>query len=340
MTTSTTVLEPRLLTAAELRKIGMRYRLRQSALLVVVIFAATQVFSIVYGELRPNDFPYLTRPNIVTALQQIPLLGIAALGAGLLLIAGEFDLSIGANAIFSSIVMAQLAQHGHSLWLCAAVGLAVGTGIGLLNALITLVLRIPSFITTLGTMGIWTAATLYVHGAASEAFAPTGFFRSVTSGQYGWVPSEAIWFVGLGVVLYVLLQRTAIGNHIFATGGDKRAAVASGVRIARAKVLGFAVTGALAALSGILAASSVGSISPGSSTDLPLQAIAAVVVGGVVLAGGTGTILGVMVGAMLIFWIQDALLLSAAPAYYLTAFVGGLIIVAAWTYELLRRRNA
>jgi simple sugar transport system permease protein len=175
---------PKLMTAAELRKIGLRYRIRQSAIFVVGIFVVTQVGSIIFGAVRGSSFAYLSEPNIVTALQQIPLVGIAAIGIGLLMIAGEFDLSIGANAIFSSIVMAQLASAGLSLWLAALIGLGIGAGIGLLNGVLTLTLRIPSFITTLGTLGIWSAATLFVHGSSAETFVAYGAFRVLPSGQF------------------------------------------------------------------------------------------------------------------------------------------------------------
>jgi simple sugar transport system permease protein len=329
---------PPLMTAAELRRNGMRYRLLQSALFIFVIFLVTQVVCIAYGAASPNSFAYLSKPNVTTALQQVPLVGIATLGIGMLMIAGEFDLSIGANAIFTSIVIAQLYSGGTSIWLAALAGLAIGAGIGLLNGILTMTLRIPSFITTLGTLGIWTAATLFVHGASAETFTPPGAFLSLTAGQIGWIPAEAIWFVALGIVFWVLLQRTSIGNHIFAAGGDRTAAVASGVNVLRAKLLAFTLAGLMAAMSGLLGAARIGSISPGDVTTLPLQAIAAAVIGGVILTGGTGTILGMMIGAALIYWIQDVLLLLAAPGYYLTAFVGALTIIAAWSYATFRRR--
>ena len=260
------------------------------------------------------------------------------MGVGVLMIAGEFDLSIGANAIFTSIVTAQIFSGGTSIWLAALAGLATGAGVGLLNGVLTMTLRIPSFITTLGTLGIWTAATLFVHGSSAETFTPPAAFQSLVAGQVGWIPTELIWFIALGIVFYIVLQRTAIGNHMFAAGGDQTAAVASGVNVVRAKLFAFTLTGLMAAVSGLLAATRVGSISPGDVTTLPLQAIAACVIGGVVIAGGTGTILGMMLGAALIYWIQDVLLLLAAPGYYLTAFVGALTIIAAWSYAMFRRR--
>src|SRR5439155_5088478 len=191
-----------------------------------------------------------------------------------------FDLSVGSNYIFSSILMAQLATNGLSVWLAALIGLVVGTGIGLINGLITLRLGIPSFITTLGTMLIWQAGTLFVHGASSQPFSPSQGFATLTAGNVGVFPAAFLWFVVLAIAFWGLLQRNRIGNHIFAAGGNKQAAMATGVRVNRTKLLAFALTGTMAALGGILAASYIGNIAPSSGQTLPLEAIAACVIGG------------------------------------------------------------
>ena len=318
---------------------GRRHRLQQSGIDILIIFVVVQIISIIYGVISPNIFAYNSFANVQTALEEIPLLGIPALGVGVLMIAGEFDLSVGANYIFSSIVMAQLYSYGLNVWLCALIGLAIGTGIGLLNGLVTLKFRIPSFITTLGSMGIWTAATLFVHGASSQTFTPSSGFSSFTSGTMGVMSAEFVWFIVLAIAFWAMLHQHRVGNHIFAVGGNKPVAVANGVRVERVKLLTFALAGACAALGGILAASQVGNIAPSSASDLALNAIAASVIGGLTLTGGRGTILGIVLGSILIYWIQDVLLLMAAPAFYLTAFVGTLIIGAAAIYEQLRARR-
>jgi simple sugar transport system permease protein len=318
---------------------GRRHRLQQSGIDILIIFVVVQIASIVFGLIAPDFFAYNSFANVQTALEAIPLLGIPALGVGVLMIAGEFDLSIGANYIFSSIIMAQLNSNGLNVWLSALIGLAIGSGIGLLNGLVTLKFRIPSFITTLGSMGIWTAATLFVHGASSQSFNPSSGFSSFTSGTIGVLPAEFVWFIVLAIAFWALLHQHRIGNHIYAVGGNKPVAVANGVRVERVKMLAFALAGACAALGGILAASQVGNIAPSSASDLALNAIAASVIGGLMLTGGRGTILGIVLGSILIYWIQDVLLLLAAPAFYLTAFVGILIIGAAAIYEQLRARR-
>lgn len=320
---------------------GRKYRLQQSGADILALFLILQLASVIYAAVNPASFAFLTSANLLIAFQTIPLLGIVALGVGVLMIAGEFDLSVGANYIFSSVVMAQLSYNDHvPVWLAALIGLACGLGIGLLNGVITLYLKIPSFITTLGTMGIWEAGVLFVHGASAQTFAPTGVFMRLTNGSFGILSAAMIWFIALSAAGWALLQRHRTGNHIFAIGGDRPAAIAAGVPLKKVKLIAFGLAGLLAALAGIIAAAQVGDVSPTSGTTLPLQAIAACVIGGALLSGGKGTILGIFLGSCLIYWIQDVLLLLGAPGYYLTAFVGALIIAAAVVYQNLQARRA
>lgn len=315
-------------------------RARQSGLDILAVFLAVQLVCVVAGALAPSRFDYLSSANATVMLQAIPELGIASLGVGLLMVAGEFDLSVGANYTFSAIVMASLVGDGMSVWLAAAIAVAIGLSIGLLNAAVTFLLRIPSFITTLGTSLLWGGVALVYHGANFVSFNPTGAFASITSGSIGFVQAEFIWFIVLGVLAGLLLHRHRIGNHLYAAGGNVGAAVAIGINARRVKAIAFALAGVGAAISGILATSRVNSIVPGSASDLPLQAIAACVIGGLALNGGRGTVLGICVGSALLYTIQDVLLLLQAPGYYLDGFVGLLIIAAAGLNQLSRGRSA
>ena len=322
------------------RSSGFQYRLQQSGIDIFVIFVVLQVVSIAFAEIDPSRFAYLSSANLLVAFQTIPLLGVVAVGVGILMVAGEFDLSVGANYLFASLMMAQIYQDSNvNVWLCAVIGIVIGTTVGFLNGLVTLKLRIPSFITTLGTMGIWEAAALYFHGASSQVFTPPNSFLVVTNGSFGWFPAEMWWFIGVCIAAWALLQRHASGNHIFAAGGGPTAAVSSGVDVFRAKMFAFCIAGGLAALAGILAAANVGDVSPEINSQIPLEAIAACVIGGAALTGGRGTILGVLVGSVLLYWIQDVLLLLGAPGFYLTAFVGALVIAAAVFYQVLQHRR-
>ena len=163
---------------------GRRYRRQQSAFDILVIFVVLQIISIVYGLINPNNFAFNSLANIQTALETIQIeVGIPALGIGVLMIAGEFDLSVGGNFIISSILMGQFVANGLNVWVAAFLGLVIGVVIGLINGLVTLRLKIPSFITTLGTSFILTAATFFVHGESSQAFAPTTLFGALTAGN-------------------------------------------------------------------------------------------------------------------------------------------------------------
>ncbi|MBA2680443.1 MAG: ABC transporter permease [Ktedonobacteraceae bacterium] len=210
---------------------GRRYRRQQSALDILILFLVVIVISVIYGLITPNTFAFNSFANIQNALYTIPIeVGIPALGVGVLMIAGEFDLSVGVNFVFSSIVMAQLATNGMNVWLAALIGILIGTSIGLLNGLITLWLGIPSFITTLGTSFFWSAAVLFVHGASSQPFSPDPVFASLTSGSIGPIPATFVWWMVLALAFWGLLERNRIGNHIFAVGGNKQAATATGVK--------------------------------------------------------------------------------------------------------------
>ena len=322
------------------RRIDRRYRLQQSGVDAAVITTVCLALSVIYALIRPDAFAFLTQANLSNAAVTVTFTGIPALGVGILMIAGEFDLSIGANFVFASIVMAQLyADDGMSVWLAALVALAIGTAVGLINGLITLRLKIPSFITTLGTAGIWEAAILFVHGAAEQPFNPPSSFAHVVTDNIVGVPAAFWWFIVLAIAGWALLQRHRLGNHIFAAGGNRSAAIGTGVRVNRAKYIAFALAGLCAALGGILSAGSLNDVSATTNADLPLQAIAACVIGGVFLMGGRGTILGIVLGSVLLYWIQDVLLLLAAPSFYLTAFVGALVIVAAVLYQFLQSQR-
>jgi simple sugar transport system permease protein len=316
------------------------YRLRSSSIAIVVVFIVAQVASVTYGALDPSRFAYNYSVNISTALNTGALLGIVSLGVGILMLTGEFDLSVGANYIFSSAVMVGLWQNEKlPIFVAAVVAILLGGAIGLLNGILTLGLHLPSFITTLGTMGIWEAAVLYYHGATPITFTPSRAFEVVTAGSFGVVPADFVWFVAIGLVCWWLYHRTTVGNHIAATGGNAAAALAVGVRVGRVKILAFVISGACAATAGVLAASLLGSIQAGGAEDVPLNAIAACVVGGLALTGGTGGIAGVAVGAFFIYWIQDVLLLVGAPGFYLSGFVGALIIGAVAFHQVVQRRG-
>jgi simple sugar transport system permease protein len=313
---------------------------------VAVLFVIVQVVVIASALAYPG-FRYLNDANLAVMLKAMAPLGIMAVGVGVLMIAGEFDLSVGSLYSFCAIVTATLtAQWGGDIndagllapFAAMAVGLAIGTGAGLLNGYITLRFNIPSFITTLGAMLMWKGATLLYHGATSLRYRPSEPFATIVGGSVGIVHASMIWFVALALIVGAVVHRHRLGNHFFAVGGNGKAAIAIGVNPARTKMIAFGIAGFLAAFAGIVAGARVSSIQPGGGQGLELVAIAACVIGGHALMGGRGSILGVFLGTALMFTIQDVLLLLRAPGYYFEMFVGGLIVIAVIMNTAIRRR--
>ena len=307
---------------------------------ILLVFVIVQIACIAGGLLFPDDFRYLSSQNMGIMMRSVPVLGCLALGAGMLMIAGEFDLSIGSVYTFTAIIMAVLVGNGVDAFIAAPIGLLIGAAIGLLNGVLTLRFNLPSFIVTLGGLLFWRGAVLLINGAVQVRFDPNPVFDELFSGTLLGLNAAFIWFIGLCLIFYALLHRHKFGNHVFATGGNRAAATAIGVNTNTIKLAAFAIAGFMAAFAGILATTRVGSVQPGQGAGLELQAIAACVIGGLSLRGGRGSILGVFLGVMLIFTITDVLLLLRAPGFYLDMFIATLIVVASIFNHGLDRRGA
>ena len=303
---------------------------------ILILFLAIQIVAVSASLLFPESFRYVSQANLRVIFQAIPTLGVIAIGVNLLMIAGEFDLSVGSTFTFSALIMAKLFNAGFPSLLCALTALLVGAFIGWLNGFATVKARVPSFIITLGSMMFWRGIILYVSQSANETFHPGSFFAALFTVSLGPFQIQFVWFVLIAIAAWFLLERHRIGNHFFAVGGNKNAAIALGVNSDRIKILAFTIVGVLSAFSGIMSTTRVSSVSPIQGEGLELNAIAACVIGGTALMGGRGSVLGAFLGAALFYTIQDFLLLLRAPGSYLKLFVGIVIIVATILNEVLK----
>jgi len=328
--------------AVRARTVGDRLHdlLSMPAGAILLVFIFVQAACIIAALLYPDSFRYLSPQNLGIMMRSVSVLGCLALGAGILMIAGEFDLSIGSVYTLTAVIMAMLVGNGIDAFIAAPVGLLVGAGIGLINGALTLRFNLPSFIVTLGGLLFWRGAVLLINGAVQVRFDPNPVFNAMFGGTIFGINAAFIWFIGLCIFFHLLLHRHKFGNHVFATGGNRSAATAIGVNTAKIKLIAFAIAGVMAAFAGILATTRVGSVQPGQGTGLELQAIAACVIGGLSLRGGRGSILGVFLGVMLIFTITNVLLLLRAPGFYLDMFIATLIVAASIFNHGLDRRGA
>ncbi|MDO8587641.1 MAG: ABC transporter permease [Armatimonadota bacterium] len=259
---------------------------------VLIVFVVVQILCIGAWLVFGDRFPYGSPANIQTALKSIPPMAILATGVGLLMIAGEFDLSVGSNYALTAFILARAFNSGIPAPVAALMGLGLGAFIGLVNAFVTLKAKIPSFIATLGAMMFWRGIILVLSGSQPEAYRPGGACEAMFCASIGPIQAQFLWAIGVAVAAHLILERHKLGNHMFAVGGNRESAVAIGVSPNAVKLICFVIAGLLAAFAGLMASLRVHSVSPDQGAGLELRAIAACVIGGLSLAGGEGSILG------------------------------------------------
>jgi simple sugar transport system permease protein len=311
-----------------------RWLRRQPAANIVALFLVTQIICIICGLIFPDDFRYVSAANVSLVLKAIPVLGVIALGVGVLMISGEFDLSVGAVYTVTAYAMALLYLNGVPLALAVALTLFIGGAIGVLNGLITVKMAIPSFIATLGTMMVVRGFVRWISEGRSVSFHPSDTFTEIVTGSVLGVNAEFVWFLTLTLIVGIVLHRTKLGNHMFLVGGNEKTANAVGVNVPLVKITAFTLSALGATLAGILSTTRVSSVTASQGIGFELKAITVCVIGGLFLTGGRGTIVGIFVGACLFYLVEDVLLLLRAPGFYIEVFIGmilvGAVIINTW----------
>jgi simple sugar transport system permease protein len=305
----------------------------------LMVLVAILLVVIGFAIMAPTTF--LSARNVGSFMTAAAQLGVVAIGAALLIIAGEFDISVGSNYAFSGLMMGILANAGVPMWLAVLIGLAISTSIGLTNGIITIVAKIPSFITTLGTWLIWFGLALAISKGYYVSIKPHDPFIQVMGGLLDLQFYNSIfWWLGIGFVAIILLGRTPMGNWIFAVGGNTEAARAVGVPANRVKLFCFGLIGLLAGVSSVFTLGQQGTMASLYGQNMSLQAIAASVIGGCSLTGGAGSVLGAMLGAILMSMINSGLILAGAPTFWYQTFVGAIVLVAVVINTSISRRVA
>ena len=317
----------------------LRWLKRQPATSVVALFVVVQLVCIVLGFIFPEDFRYVSATNVSLVLKAIPVIGVTALGVGVLMISGEFDLSVGSVYVVTSYAMALLYLAGLPLWLAVAATLLIGAAIGVVNALVTLRMAIPSFIATLGSMMVLRGFVRWISEGRSVSFHPPETFVGIVTGSVLGINAEFVWFVGLVLIVGVILHRTKLGNHMYLVGGSEKTAMAVGVDVRMVKTTAFVFSSLGATLAGILSTTRVSSVTASQGIGFELKAITVCVIGGLFLSGGRGTIIGIFVGACLMYTVEDVLLLLRAPGFYLEVFIGVILVGAVVVNTWLAKKN-
>ena len=300
------------------RLIDAALRWREASILVVAVAL------IIYFQASNANF--LTGANLRTLSQFIAAPAIIACGEVMLLICGEIDLSAGMMFALAPFVM--YSANGYGVRMIPAILLAVLSGalVGLINGLITVRLKVPSFVTTLGTLFLLNGFTLTIsHG--SPVVTPGSEDLAAVMGA--WDYSQFLWALLIVAIMHVVLRHTRWGLHTIATGGNPVGASEAGIRTGWIKVGTFTLTGALAAFAGILEAFRLGSSDPlAGGNNIMFMAVAAGVIGGTPLAGGAGTVIGALLGAIVLGVLQDGFNLQGINAFTFNMILGGAILLA------------
>ena len=285
---------------------------------------------------------FLGYDNLRGMLGLLPEVALVAVGVTLLMICGEFDLSVGSVFALMPMTMAVLMTMGWPFWAAVAVGLLVCLVIGFVNGFVTIRFDIPSFITTLGMMFMARSLTVVVSGGFPPRLDPAAIPDHLFVAYLPWAPlirASVLWFAGIALVVALLLARTNFGNWVRATGGFLPAAQAMGIPTARVKIACFMICSLLAGLAGMIQVLRLGSPLPSLGIGMELQAVAAAVIGGTSLGGGIGSILGGLIGAVLIRVIDNGMVMSQVNSNWFQFAVGALTILAVVGNAWLRRRG-
>lgn len=288
---------------------------------------------------------FLSARNLSNILLQASAIGIAAVGVTFVLIIGEIDISIGALMSLAMTAAWMVAvipgagageQAGVSAWVYPA-GIVVGIGLGALNGVLINVLKINAFIATLATMFAFRGIAWKMVGSSDKAFADSPVMYLARTEFLG-IGLPVYLLAAVAVVAIVVLNRTPLGRHLFAMGGSPRSAVESGLPVARLRVIAFGIVGLCSALAGLVIIGRVGTLQAGLGVGFEFTVITAVVLGGTSLLGGRGSIVGSILGAILLVVIDNGLNLINASIYIYDVVKGTILIVAVVIDVLLARR--
>ena len=304
-------------------------------------FFALIVIIAVFSFLSPY---YFSLSNFLTMASHVAIFGILAIGMLLVILNGGIDLSVGSTLGLAGCIAGFLMQ-GVTLssfgvilyppvWAVVVITCAVGAIVGAVNGVLIAYLKVPAFVASLGVLYVarglallMTNGLTYNNLGGRPELGNTGF-DWLGFNRLGGIPIGVIVLAALAIICGLVLSKTAFGRWLYASGGNERAADLSGVPVKRVKILVYVFSGVCAAIAGLVLSSQLTSAGPTAGTTYELTAIAAVVIGGAALTGGRGTVRGTMLGAFVIGFLSDGLVIVGVSSYWQTVFTGAVIVLA------------
>jgi L-arabinose transport system permease protein len=301
--------------------------------ITLALLVALALLVVVIGAQKPNVF-FLPK-NLLNIGQAVTLIGLVTLAQTVVIISGGMDLSVGSTVGLVSICIAVAMQSNDNLWVGLIVGLAVGALMGLINALLITVGGVEPVITTLGTLAVFRGAAFILTKGAPIGIMSNAF-NLIGSGNVLGIPISVIIFVVTAVLFHIFLTATDIGRKIFTLGGNAVAARLGGIPIQRYKVGIFVLSGVIAGLASIILTARSNAGQPNAGVGLELDTITAAALGGAALSGGKGTILGAVLGVIILGVLQNGMILLGVSQFYQFVAKGALLIVAALLQRWMR----
>ncbi|PTX47575.1 erythritol transport system permease protein [Gemmobacter caeni] len=304
-------------------------------------FFALILIVAVFSFLSPN---YFTVSNFLIMASHVAIYGILAVGMLLVILNGGIDLSVGSVLALSGVIAGALMQGVEMqalgvilyppVWAVVVLTCALGALVGAVNGVLIAWFKVPAFVATLGVMYVARGVALlmtngltYNNLSGRPELGNTGF-DWLGFNRLAGIPISVLVLAAIAVLAGLMLSRSAFGRWLYASGGNERAADLSGVPVKRVKITVYTLSGMLAAVAGLVLSSQLTSAGPTAGTTYELTAIAAVVIGGAALTGGRGTVRGTMLGAFVIGFLSDGLVIIGVSSYWQTVFTGAVIVLA------------
>ena len=329
--------------AGHARQFGVRtlYAARTKGKQNMIIVGATLVLMLIFFALNQN---FLGSYNIVSMAQNLAPYAIMALGVTFVIATGVIDLSIGTVCIASAVLAGHLYTQGMPLFLVIPIMILIGSLFGFVNGLLVAKLKLPAFIATLGTM-MFARGLSAIIVSVPNIFFPTGTWYNKMFSNLDGFPISLVWVVLLAALCFVLMYKTRVGRYILSIGSNEEATRLSGVQVDKYKIIAFTLSGMFAGIAAIFWSASFTTVASATGNGMELDAIAGVYIGGTSASGGVASIVGSVIGSLILVVIRSGLNFTLAKfnvsvnSTYLTYAITGIIVVVAVLLDVVKNKN-
>ena len=305
-------------------KLGTRQVLNRYGLVIVIVLVAV-AFSVI-------NRLFLLPDNLINIARQMAVTAIVSVGMTFVMISGDIDVGVGGVACLTGMIVSLAMKSGVNMWLALVFGLLVGAMLGAVNGLLVTSFSLPSMVVTLAMMNFANGVASILTGGTAVYGLPDEFLF-IGRGLLLFIPSQVIIMAVLAVAGVIVLRKTPFGRHVYAIGGNKEVAKLSGINVKRTRILLYIVSGICAAIGGIILTSRTASGQPNLATTMNMNVITAVAIGGTSLNGGSGTIGGSLLGALLLTMITNGLNVNGIDSFWQLVVSAIVLIITIIAYR-------